>query len=207
MTTRQSYEMKDGSVLETAKHVDVAPENVDYSGATAKTDPKEIALVRKLDWWIMPILWLMYWLNYLVRTRLRLYHSLMRHGELTFFAIPGPQRNRSSPPKHPRRRPWSYSTTIPDLCRHFVRRLRYRRHSGQYGGYTCEAQHLDVLLHDCVGYHQLLDCCQPKLHRSAAHAILPRYHRGSVLPGSSVHPGNILHTQRASYADLYPLHW
>jgi hypothetical protein len=66
MTTRQSYEMKDGSVLETAKHLDVAPENVDYSGATAKTDPKEIALVRKLDWWIMPILWLMYWLNYLV---------------------------------------------------------------------------------------------------------------------------------------------
>jgi hypothetical protein len=68
MTTQQSYEMKDGSVLETAKHVDLAPENVDYSGATAKTDPKEIALVRKLDWWIMPILWLMYWLNYLVCT-------------------------------------------------------------------------------------------------------------------------------------------
>ena len=60
MTPRQSYEMKDGSVLETAKHVDLAPENVDYSGATAKTDPKEIALVRKLDWWIVPILCLMY---------------------------------------------------------------------------------------------------------------------------------------------------
>lgn len=41
--------------------------NVDYSGARAKTDPMEIALVRKLDWWIMPILWFMYWLNYLVR--------------------------------------------------------------------------------------------------------------------------------------------
>ena len=67
MTSQQLHETKDGSVLETAKHVDVAPQNVDYSGATAKTDPKEIALVRKLDWWIMPILWLMYWLNYLVR--------------------------------------------------------------------------------------------------------------------------------------------
>ena len=67
MTLQQLHEIKDGSVLETAKHVDLAPENVDYSGATAKTDPKEIALVRKLDWWIMPILWLMYWLNYLVR--------------------------------------------------------------------------------------------------------------------------------------------
>ena len=55
---------------------DVVP---DYSGAAAKTDPKEIALVRKLDWWIMvgtiqetiltapadktqPMLWSMYWL-------------------------------------------------------------------------------------------------------------------------------------------------
>jgi hypothetical protein len=66
MASRQSYEMKDKSFFETANHVDLAPENVDYSGATAKTDPKEIALVRKLDWWIMPILWLMYWLNYLV---------------------------------------------------------------------------------------------------------------------------------------------
>jgi hypothetical protein len=38
----------------------------DYTGAHEKVDPKEIALVRKLDLWIMPILWLMYWLNYLV---------------------------------------------------------------------------------------------------------------------------------------------
>ena len=39
---------------------------LDYSGAKEKTDPREIALVRKLDLWIMPVLWLMYWLNYLV---------------------------------------------------------------------------------------------------------------------------------------------
>lgn len=34
-------------------------ENVDYSGAHEKTDPKEIRLVKKLDLWIMPTLWLM----------------------------------------------------------------------------------------------------------------------------------------------------
>lgn len=28
---------------------------VDYSGAHEKTDPKEIALVKKLDWYIMPM--------------------------------------------------------------------------------------------------------------------------------------------------------
>ncbi|KAM0237903.1 hypothetical protein ACHAP5_008801 [Fusarium lateritium] len=44
----------------------------DYSGAHEKTDPREIALVRKLDKWIMPILWLMYWLNYLDRNAIAL---------------------------------------------------------------------------------------------------------------------------------------
>jgi hypothetical protein len=39
----------------------------DYSGAVRKTDAKEIALVRKLDWRIMPILWVMYFLNYVSR--------------------------------------------------------------------------------------------------------------------------------------------
>lgn len=33
-------------------------EKVDYSGAHAKTDPKEIALVKKLDRWIMVSLFL-----------------------------------------------------------------------------------------------------------------------------------------------------
>ncbi|GKU09843.1 unnamed protein product, partial [Fusarium langsethiae] len=49
-----------------------APQTRDYSGAHEKTDPREIALVKKLDWWIMPILWLMYWLNYLDRNAIAL---------------------------------------------------------------------------------------------------------------------------------------
>ncbi|KAK2616454.1 hypothetical protein QQS21_000696 [Conoideocrella luteorostrata] len=44
----------------------------DYSGAHEKTDPAEIALVRKLDLWIMPLLWFMYWLNYLDRNAITL---------------------------------------------------------------------------------------------------------------------------------------
>ncbi|KAK7702405.1 hypothetical protein SLS64_009697 [Diaporthe eres] len=36
-------------------------------GSVAKTDRKEIALVRKLDLYLMPILWLMYFLNFLCR--------------------------------------------------------------------------------------------------------------------------------------------
>jgi hypothetical protein len=44
----------------------------DYSGVTEKTDPAEIALVKKLDRWIMPMLWSMYWLNYLDRNAIAL---------------------------------------------------------------------------------------------------------------------------------------
>ncbi|KAF7557915.1 hypothetical protein G7Z17_g231 [Cylindrodendrum hubeiense] len=47
-------------------------DKVDYSGAHEKTDPKEIALVKKLDRWIMPMLWSMYWLNYLDRNAIAL---------------------------------------------------------------------------------------------------------------------------------------
>ncbi|KAL7914430.1 MFS general substrate transporter [Trichoderma velutinum] len=39
----------------------------DYAGGQAKSDPAEIRLVRKLDFRIMPILWLMYFFNYVDR--------------------------------------------------------------------------------------------------------------------------------------------
>ena len=45
---------------------------VDYSGAHAKTDPAEIKLVKKLDWFIMPMLWMMYAFNYLDRNAIAL---------------------------------------------------------------------------------------------------------------------------------------
>lgn len=46
---------------------------IDYSGsAKKKTDPAEIALVKKLDRYIMPTLWIMYWLNYLDRNAIAL---------------------------------------------------------------------------------------------------------------------------------------
>lgn len=38
------------------------PEGADYTGAVAKTDPAEIALVRKLDMRVMPALFVMYFL-------------------------------------------------------------------------------------------------------------------------------------------------
>jgi hypothetical protein len=65
---------------------------VDYSGAYEKTDPREIALVKKLDRWIMPMLWSMYWLNYLGKSMF-LRHSLAEHTLTSIFiqiAMPSP---------------------------------------------------------------------------------------------------------------------
>lgn len=48
------------SPIETHDHDDTIDQEkrkaigIDYSGAYEKTDPKEIALVKKLDWYIMP---------------------------------------------------------------------------------------------------------------------------------------------------------
>ncbi|KAL2210566.1 major facilitator superfamily transporter [Sarocladium strictum] len=51
--------------------IPLAPK-ADYSGAREKTNPREIALVKKLDLRIMPMLWSMYWLNYLDRNAITL---------------------------------------------------------------------------------------------------------------------------------------
>lgn len=42
-------------------------ERADWTGSQRKTDPAEIRLVRKIDFVMMPVLWIMYWFNYLDR--------------------------------------------------------------------------------------------------------------------------------------------
>lgn len=69
MTTMQRNEIETKPPASHLEEVEMSSEKVDasqgdYSGAQAKTDPEEIALVRKLDWHIMPIIWAMYFLNY-----------------------------------------------------------------------------------------------------------------------------------------------
>jgi hypothetical protein len=66
MASTQGLEKPEVEIID---HRDVALKAVsaeahDYSGAAAKSDPAEIALVRKLDMRIMPMLWAMYFLNY-----------------------------------------------------------------------------------------------------------------------------------------------
>lgn len=53
-----------GSVIEDSHE---AQHHHDYAGAQEKNDPAEIRLVRKQDLRIMPVLWFMYFLNYVDR--------------------------------------------------------------------------------------------------------------------------------------------
>jgi len=68
MADRKSIEDSNKMAVE---HIDTKEEfgekdtgNRDYAGAAAKSDPAEIALVRKLDYRILPTLFVMYFLNY-----------------------------------------------------------------------------------------------------------------------------------------------
>lgn len=55
-------QVDDVEALEDNEKPENQPDGADYSGAVAKTDPVEIALVRKLDYRIMPALFCMYFL-------------------------------------------------------------------------------------------------------------------------------------------------
>ncbi|KFA69459.1 hypothetical protein S40285_04639 [Stachybotrys chlorohalonatus IBT 40285] len=70
--TRRSSDMKEEAVqVDHVANDEKLPvqdaENRDHTGAARKTDPEEIKLVRKLDWGIMPLLCVMYFLNYVDR--------------------------------------------------------------------------------------------------------------------------------------------
>lgn len=52
-TTREKQEMFQNELTMDDKGNAIA--NFDYSGAHEKSDPREIALVKKLDRWIMPM--------------------------------------------------------------------------------------------------------------------------------------------------------
>ncbi|BCS22547.1 uncharacterized protein APUU_30772S [Aspergillus puulaauensis] len=64
---------KDSTNAEAAQHVELVKSDgacktdIDKFGSYDKIDPLEIKLVRKLDMWIMPTLWVMYFLNFLDR--------------------------------------------------------------------------------------------------------------------------------------------
>ncbi|KAF3031507.1 hypothetical protein E8E12_001738 [Didymella heteroderae] len=56
-------QVDDVEAFEKESKVNLPADGADYSGAVAKTDPAEIALVRKLDMRIMPALFCLYFLN------------------------------------------------------------------------------------------------------------------------------------------------
>ncbi|KAL4991465.1 major facilitator superfamily domain-containing protein [Aspergillus falconensis] len=69
---RQGVSKKEAPYAEHVGDVEKAGKVPQYDrfGAAAKIDPKEIALVRKIDCYMMPTLWAMYFLNFLDRNAL-----------------------------------------------------------------------------------------------------------------------------------------
>jgi hypothetical protein len=67
MSDHRSSEAVKGQYQHDEKMIEDQLVAVDSFGSHAKVDPAEIKLVRKLDWFILPTLWLMYWFNYLDR--------------------------------------------------------------------------------------------------------------------------------------------
>jgi hypothetical protein len=74
-----SGETGTSSQLNAETQDDTTRGDLDYSGAHEKTDPREIALVKKLDFRIMPIMWAMYFLNFLDRNAIA--NARMNHLE------------------------------------------------------------------------------------------------------------------------------
>ncbi|KAI8689239.1 MFS domain-containing protein [Fusarium keratoplasticum] len=62
-----AHDEEKGQCHHLEKHESHASAARDGTGARSKTNPAEIRLVRKLDWVILPMLWIMYWFNYLDR--------------------------------------------------------------------------------------------------------------------------------------------
>jgi hypothetical protein len=91
-------------------------EKQDYSGAHEKTDPREIALVKKLDRYIM------------VRFRQQLIllaklTSIAHALEHVLAELSGSQCNRARPSQRSGRRSRFGQHAVPDLCVHSLRRL------------------------------------------------------------------------------------
>ncbi|KAL4924555.1 putative MFS transporter [Aspergillus undulatus] len=70
--SRQGATEKDNIYAEHVSDVEKSGQSPQYDkfGSAAKIDPKEIALVRKIDCYMMPTLWAMYFLNFLDRNAL-----------------------------------------------------------------------------------------------------------------------------------------
>lgn len=152
MDARHSLDKRDkdpGALDEVEEVLKTAPQARDYSGAHEKTDPREIALVRKLDWWIMPILWLMYWLNYLVGFSIKY--------PFVNADLPGPKCHRSRSTQHHRKRPEPHRFPISDLRVDPLCRLCHCWYSSEHGGYSRSTEHLDGVMYDGVGHYQWLD--------------------------------------------------
>jgi hypothetical protein len=66
-TSELVHDTEKGGVQHLESHDDPMVVGVSDNAVSREINPTERRLVRKLDWTILPILWINYWLNYLDR--------------------------------------------------------------------------------------------------------------------------------------------
>ncbi|KAL3299282.1 putative tartrate transporter [Colletotrichum asianum] len=75
--------------------------NIGHTGPGKKASPAEIKLMRRLDWTILPVLWVMYWFNYLDRNAITVARLDGMEEELNMTSTPvSPFFSWVRPPSH-----------------------------------------------------------------------------------------------------------
>jgi hypothetical protein len=172
-----------------------AKPGADYSGAVKKTDPREIALVKKLDWRIMPLLWAMYFLNYLDRNAIA--QARLNNLEKDLH-LKGAQYNTLYIDSFC----WASSFEIQFIST----RLTDRQISPDASTF----EHVDVfrenstfkvhgLLHGSLGNHIRLYCGSSRLQRTGPCSLLPWSYRGTFLSWRPFLVVDLLHQKRDCY--------
>lgn len=181
------------------------PENQqqgDYSGAIAKSSPEEIKLVRKLDLFLMPTLWIM------VRARVKLTSALKAW--LTSIVLPQLPRQSSHHPRpsqRPRGRPQPQGLAVQHRRLHPLCGLHARPDSQQHDHDPCVSVLVDGVFHDRLGRRQRLDCFGQRLCWSCSDAFFPWYCRGAFLPWRFVPSVDFLYPQGVGYTYQCALLW
>jgi hypothetical protein len=161
------FQEKPSTVFQEDEEMQKPAVKTDYSGATEKTDPKEIALVKKLDRWIMPMLWSMYWLNYLDRNAIALARLNDLEEDLNLDSTRMLTQLLRLLQKIPK-----MCIRISDLRQHPLCRLPPWSNSQQYVFNTNSPKPVHGHCYDAMGCCLGAYCCLQQLHWTPPHTLL-----------------------------------
>lgn len=170
----------------------------DYAGAQAKTDPAEINLVRKLDWYMMVSL----------PTDVGFPLTLVAANVVldVLHELSGPQQPRTGPLEQYRGGSWYEGHRFQHDYLDLVRGLHAHAGSEQHDDHESQASKLVyVALDACLGCSLRLHSLGPELWRTCRLSIHLGYRRSSLLPSGNIHAVQLLYTEGSRSTDSNPV--